>query len=130
VQKDYSSDPQLVDHLELSMQRLQKYYKDNYLSTATIAAPSIPIPPISGAPEDFDFMARYHDEDDITLKDELEEYFKLPRESFKLCTDPIRWWFGRKSQFPNLYCLARDIFSIPGKSLLRFTRLFAHTIMM
>jgi hypothetical protein len=26
----------------------------------------------------------------------------------------LQWWVGRQSQFPSLYCLARDMFSIPG----------------
>ena len=26
----------------------------------------------------------------------------------------IRWWAGRRAQFPNLSSLARDILSIPG----------------
>ncbi len=47
------------------------------------------------------------------LRDELEEYFKLPREDFDLCS-PLEWWVGRQAQFPNLYCLATDILSIPG----------------
>jgi hypothetical protein len=47
------------------------------------------------------------------LCDELEEYFKLPREDFDTC-QPLQWWVGWQSQFPSLYCLACDVFSIPG----------------
>jgi hypothetical protein len=47
--------------------------------------------------------------------DELEEFFKLPLEDFKNC-DPIQWWAGRRTQFPNLSRFARDILSIPGMS--------------
>ena len=43
----------------------------------------------------------------------LEEYFKLPREDFDSC-DPLQWWLGHCAQFPNLYRLVCDIFSIPG----------------
>ena len=46
---------------------------------------------------------------------ELDEYFKLPREDFGLC-EPLNWWRGRRSQFPRLYQLVIDIFSIPGKA--------------
>jgi hypothetical protein len=44
--------------------------------------------------------------------DEIDEFFKLPLESFTV--DPIHWWAGHHTQFPNLPCLAQDIFSIPG----------------
>jgi hypothetical protein len=44
---------------------------------------------------------------------ELEEFFKLSREDFDTCK-PLQWWLGRRAQFPNLYCLACDVFGIPG----------------
>ena len=44
---------------------------------------------------------------------ELEEYFKLLPEDFEKC-DPIKWWVGRRAQFPNLFRLAHDILCIPG----------------
>lgn len=49
--------------------------------------------------------------------DELREYFKLPRENFGNC-DPLTWWAGRRSQFPNLSRFARNILSIPGMILI------------
>lgn len=45
--------------------------------------------------------------------DELTEFWSLPQEDFQSC-DPVRWWYGRRAQFPKLYHLARDILSIPG----------------
>ena len=51
------------------------------------------------------------------MVDEVDEYFKLPREDFECCK-PLQWWLGRRSQFPNLYRLVCDIFSIPGKNFL------------
>ena len=50
------------------------------------------------------------------MVDEVDEYFKLPQEDFESCK-PLQWWLGRRSQFPNLYRLVCDIFSIPGKPL-------------
>lgn len=47
------------------------------------------------------------------MKDELEEYFRLPVEDFETC-DPIQWWAGHRSQFPSLLHLAHDILAIPG----------------
>lgn len=50
---------------------------------------------------------------DRAIIDEPQQYYKLPREDFDLC-DPIKWWFGHHAQFPNLFCLACNIFTIPG----------------
>ena len=44
---------------------------------------------------------------------ELDEFYKLPQENFDSCK-PLEWWLGRRSQFPNLYHLTHDLFSIPG----------------
>jgi hypothetical protein len=64
------------------------------------------------SPSKVNFTSRYKKKDTL-LRDELEEYFKLPHEDFETCK-PLEWWVGQRAQFPNLYCLARDIFSIPG----------------
>jgi hypothetical protein len=48
------------------------------------------------------------------VKDELEKFYKLPQEDFDTC-DPIQWWSGHHSQFPNLSHLAQDILVIPGE---------------
>jgi hypothetical protein len=45
--------------------------------------------------------------------DELEEFWRLPQEDFNTC-DPIQWWLGCKSSFPDLYGLVCDVLSIPG----------------
>ena len=68
---------------------------------------------MSGSPQKVDFTSRYRNLPQA-FTDEVQEYFKLPRENFDTC-DPLRWWAGRCSQFPNLSRFARDIFSIPGK---------------
>ena len=51
-----------------------------------------------------------------TPTDELTKFCNLPQEDFDTC-DPLRWWHGRRAQFPQLYRLVRDIFSIPGNYL-------------
>lgn len=66
------------------------------------------------SPEKVNFTSRYQVKDRVAVN-ELEAYFKLPREDFGTCK-PLQWWLGRRSQFPNLYRLVCDIFSIPGKS--------------
>jgi hypothetical protein len=37
--------------------------------------------------------------------------------------DQVQWWHGRRAQFPQLYRLVRDIFSIPGNYLYLSTSL-------
>ena len=41
----------------------------------------------------------------------------LPREDFDTC-DPVSWWVGRHSQFPDLFVFARDLLAIPGQNFL------------
>ena len=53
------------------------------------------------------------------IVNELDEFYKLPREDFDSCK-PLEWWLGRRSQFPNLYRLVCDIFSIPGTFIMAY----------
>ena len=67
------------------------------------------------SPQKVNFTARYKQRARLDI-DELEEFFKLPPEDFDNC-DPVQWWAGRRTQFPNLSRFARDVLSIPGNSL-------------
>ena len=58
------------------------------------------------SPQKVDFTSRYNKHIRLNI-DEIEEFFKLPPEGFAV--DPIQWWAGRRAQFPNLSCLARDV---------------------
>lgn len=49
---------------------------------------------------------------------ELDEYFKLQPEDFDCC--PFQWWLSHRAQFPNLYHMATDVLSIPGKPSINF----------
>ena len=72
---------------------------------------------MTGSPEKVNFISQYQVKD-RAMVDEVNEYFKLPREDFESCKPlQLEWWLGRCSQFPNLYRLVCDIFSIPGKPL-------------
>lgn len=115
LKDDYSDDWDLADHLEKSKDRLQHYYDTLYASSAPVDVPSFSTPSSQepGSPSKVNFTARYRKKS-RTTKNELEDYFKLQQEDFDSC-DPIQWWYARREQFPNLYRLARDIFSIPGK---------------
>lgn len=62
------------------------------------------------------FTSRYQVKERDNL-DQFVEFLKLPQENFDTC-DPIKWWAGRESLFPDLFRLARDIFTIPGKCFL------------
>jgi hypothetical protein len=103
----------LQQHVEDMKDQLQQYYQDKYvtLTPAPAAQPAITETP-SGSPQKVNFTARYKKRPS-TLKDELEEFYKLPQEDFNTC-DMMKWWAGQCSQFPNLSCLARDILAIPG----------------
>ena len=47
---------------------------------------------------------------------EILEYLKLPVENVK---DPLKWWVDNQYVYPNLYHMALDYLSIPGKCGLR-----------
>jgi hypothetical protein len=114
MKDDYESDQSLDDYLESSKAVLHSYWSKNYKVMQPVSDPAVPSPtaPIGSLPK-FSFTARYH-KTRTTTADELEEYFKLPPEDFELC-DPIKWWVGRRAQFPSLSRLALDILSIPGE---------------
>jgi len=98
---------------------LHTHYIQHYSSCADSLSQSTGNPvqsPSNKSPSKVNFTSRYKKKGTL-FRDELEEYFKLPREDFDLCK-PLEWWVGQRAQFPNLYCLARDVFSIPGISIL------------
>lgn len=114
---DYGDDAILSDHLEDLKINLFKYFDENY---AALSAPTPSLPPpspvqtVGGSPQK-SFTARYRRKSNHSTN-ELEEYFKLPAEDFISC-DPIQWWVSRRSQFPRLFQLARDVLCIPGEYL-------------
>ena len=115
---DYADDLTLSAHLEESKSNLFDYFNANYANTipapSSLASTSVQPAPMAlavGSPQKA-FTARYRRKEK-TSTNELEEYFKLPAEDFDTC-NPIHWWIGRRAQFPNLFCMARDILCIPG----------------
>jgi hypothetical protein len=124
---DYEDDNSLAEYLEDAKGSLHIYFHDNYAgkhSTPSRRAPvtmpssSTPQSSVDGSPQKVNFTARYQKAPRAS-KDELDEYFKLPREDFDTC-NPIKWWFGRRSQFPNLFILARNLLGIPGERFIPF----------
>lgn len=115
---DFSSEPELQAHLESAKASLEKFYLVNYACAASTSSsisrsPSSSSVTSSGSPQKINFTSRYQRKDRVSVN-ELEEYFKLSQEDFDTC-EPLHWWRGRRSQFPNLYRLVCDIFSIPGE---------------
>jgi hAT family C-terminal dimerisation region len=113
--QDYANDPDLLAYLESAKSSLHNYYAicyaDSTPQTLDDAADAV-LPAMDGSPSKVNFTSRYKKKERVQ-RDELEEYFKLPCEDFDGCK-PVQWWVGRRAQFPNLYCLARDLLTIPG----------------
>jgi hypothetical protein len=118
VLQDYADDPDLLEYLESAKSSLQTYYAMRYANSTpqTLDDPTdaadIILRAADGSPSKVNFTSRYRKKGRV-LRDELEEYFKLPCEDFDGCK-PVQWWVGRRAQFPSLYCLARDLLTIPG----------------
>jgi hypothetical protein len=101
-------------HLETTKEDLHAYFRAKYdkplpAPLASVASTST----INDSPQKVDFTSHYRNLPQA-FTDEVQEYFKLPHENFDAC-DPLQWWAGHCSQFPNLSCFARDILSIPSE---------------
>ena len=121
LRRDCASDPTLLTDLNNARHQLKTFYNKNYAnrtcrtplqssrSSSSFSSASGSLP---HSPEKVNLTLRYKKEDRVVVN-ELDEFYKLPQEDFDSCK-PLEWWLGRRSQFPNLYRLARDLFSIPG----------------
>jgi hypothetical protein len=127
LKEDFKDDLDLSVHLETAKEDLAIYFKENYLSSQASEPHPIPLSSTASissiastasrattatlpSPQK-NFTARFQRK--RAARDELLEFWNLQQEEFEIC-DPLQWWLGRKAQFPNLYCLSCDIFSIPG----------------
>ena len=126
IKTEYADDLMLSDHLEQSKSMLFDYFNENYaniiLVPSSSPSTSIQSPPTTAGSPQKSFTARYRRKEKTSVN-ELEEYFKLPAEDFDAC-NPIHWWFGRRAQFPNLFCMARNILCIPGELSVSYRSLF------
>ena len=105
----------IKSHLELVKGQLVQHYCEQYLCDAPPPTQQWPVfvPSTSStSPQKVNFTAQYRQRPRATVN-ELEEFFSLPQEDFETC-DPLQWWAGHRSQFPNLSHFSRDILSIPG----------------
>lgn len=118
---DFEGDLGLTEYLDNVKLLLHMYFSNNYAgkhvtpSHGSLAHSSTMTaqPHLDSSPHRVNFTARYQRVPRASVN-ELEDYFKLPREDFETC-DPIKWWLNRRSRFPNLFVLARDLLAIPGK---------------
>ncbi|KAG6818745.1 hypothetical protein H0H92_002494, partial [Tricholoma furcatifolium] len=109
---DYADNSELLDYLENAKAELHTHFEQNYkcrLPTPTTHEPSGSVQSMADNAPVVNFMARYRQAPRAPAN-ELDEYFKLSHEDIDTC-DLIKWWHGRRSQFPNLFKLARDLFS-------------------
>jgi len=134
MKDEFKNDSGLAVHLETAKADLREYFKGNYPSlqalvenrrqslSFTTSLASITSSPSLGSPQK-NFTARFQRKRIPT--DELTEFWNLPQEDFDTC-DPLQWWHGHRAQFPQLYRLVRDIFSIPGKYLYLSTSFYKY----
>ena len=124
LKDEFEDDIELSSHLEISKDDLHKHYKDHYAPTPSLSKSSSQpsISATSNASPQKNFISRFNRKL-RTSTDELLEFWSLPQEDIESC-DPLHWWYGRRVQFPNLYRLVRDIFSIPGMLLLYYYTVF------
>jgi len=115
--QDYADNPVLLEYLEETKALLHTHYNKNYANqhTHSVQESVVHDGNTSGFNSKVNFTSRYKKKDQLS-RNELEEFFKLQREDFDSC-NPLQWWVGRKAQFPSLFCLARDLLSIPGMFL-------------
>jgi hypothetical protein len=120
MQEDYADNPELFSYLDGAMEELRRLYITHYATDRAAQAAQHPLTELPSSasssrdksPTKVNFTSRYRRE--RTERDELAEYFKLPREDWEGC-NPLHWWLGRRGQFPCLFGLARDLLTIPGK---------------
>ena len=114
AQQDYANNPELLAYLDSAKSSLHTHYILCYAKCTPHSLDDVPdtTHTTSSTMDGVNFTSRYKKKDQLS-RDELEEYFKLPREDFDTCK-PLQWWVRRRAQFPALYCLARDLLTIPG----------------
>jgi hypothetical protein len=103
-------------NIEKAKADLQDHYNENYANKSSTTQshnkPTMPASTCHQAPTFVNLTAWY--EKKQQLVNELEQYFELPKENYSAC-QPLKWWVGRQAQFPNLFCLVCNIFSIPSR---------------
>jgi hypothetical protein len=95
AKEDYADDADLLEYLESAKELLHTHYTKHYTNQAysTQETTDAHVPTVTDdSPSKVNFTLRYKKKENL-LCDELEEYFKLPREDFDTC-QPLQWWVG------------------------------------
>jgi hypothetical protein len=112
LKTDYADNLELLMDLDRSKDDLQTHF-DNLYASKTSHDSDDADQPTPGSPQKFDFTSHYS-RGSASTENELEEYFRLTTVPEPWSVDPLRWWYSRRKQFPNLYLLVRNILCIPG----------------
>jgi hypothetical protein len=114
LKKDYATDIELLEYLEEQKKALHTYFNTSYPpNSPTIACSSTTTCNMSQNSGIINFAAIDLESDGEEEGDELEQYFDAPRASSQ--TNPVQWWYARKTELPRLYEMAQDFMSIPGR---------------
>ena len=131
LKEEFDNDFTMLNQLEDSKTKLRAHFNAKYMSSPTSSGSawlsSTPSSSMLSVTSDSthttsqtnsspqkNYTARFQRK--RTAVDELSKFWNLGQEDFENC-NPIQWWYGRRAQFPNLYRLVHDLFSIPGMFL-------------
>jgi hypothetical protein len=107
-------DPRLQEDVLVSKAKFDAHFLSNYSTGTSSSSSSTP----STIQDSFFSIFSSAQPSVSAPRKELEQFFALPPEGFD-GPDPVQWWASRTSQFPCLSRMARDVFSISGKNLIR-----------
>ena len=62
----------------------------------------------------FDLMDTFEIPQSSSSRNELDRYLN---EDIEDVDDALQWWYNKRSTYPNLWRMATDYLSIPGKPL-------------
>jgi hypothetical protein len=105
-----------------------RHYRAHYSTLPTPSSTSASVPAckatINSAESDEFFSVFTRGRQMVSApQHELDAFFALNPDDYATSSDPVKWWASRRSQFPRLSRMARDIFSIPGQSWSQLARL-------
>ena len=129
LKEEFNNDSTMLNQLEDSKAKLRAHFNAKYMSSlmssgSLSSTPSSSMLSVTSDSTHTTSQTNSSPQKNYTAKfqrkcaavDELSEFWNLKQEDFEKC-NPVQWWYGRRAQFPNLYRLVRDLFSIPGMFL-------------
>ena len=129
LKEEFNNDSTMLNQLEDSKAKLRAHFNAKYMSSLTsseslLSTPSSSMLSVTSDSTHTTLQTNSSPQKNYTAKfqrkrtavDELSEFWNLKQEDFEKC-NPVQWWYGQRAQFPNLYHLVHDLFSIPGMFL-------------